>query len=566
MNSRTLCPLMIAVTCSIAAQAGSFKQPPESVTVGVDQLFAEWNRTDSPGCSLAVSRNGTVVYEHGYGMANLELGVPITSASVLPAASISKQFTAMCILLLAQRGELSLDDEVKKLIPDWAYREQPITIRHLLTHTSGLRDAFTLLGLAAPREDDVNVNVAIAKALARQRGLNFAPGAEFQYNNGGYNLLGSIVKRVSGQSLRDFADANIFKPLGMTHTHFHDDPAMLVPNRVSGYSRGESGFRLTRPEGGVVGNAGLYTTPRDLLLWEQNFAEARVGDRALLDEMQKPVVPTGWSDSSYYGFGLEIGKYRGLRTIGHGGGDAGIATYVVRYPEHGIAIALQCNLDNIGPNVGRLTQKVAEIFLAEVLAASTNASAPADPPAILLSAEDLASKVGLYRDASTETVGRIFLRNVKLMASADAGEDDSVELTPVTTNRFIVPGTSLVIDFVPATAERPQELHVTGDGPKLKVSQRVSGFVPSSAELQAFAGEYISPELVVTYKILARESDLLAQMPGRPDVVLRPVFQDAFAGRALNVVKFSRDARRAITGFTVNTTAARGLHFDRVNR
>jgi hypothetical protein len=423
-----------------------------------------------------------------------------------------------------------------------------------------------LLGLAAPREDDVNVNDAIAKALARQRGLNFAPGSQFQYNNGGYNLLGSIVKRVSGHSLRDFADANIFKPLGMAHSHFHDDPAMLVPNRVSGYTRGESGFRLTRPEGGVVGNAGLYTTPRDLLLWEQNFADARVGDQALLAEMQKPEVPTGWSDSSYYGFGLEIGKYRGLRTIGHGGGDAGIATYVVRYPEHGLAIALLCNLDNIGPNVGRLTQKVAEIFLADVLTTSTNTSADAETPETRLSTEELASKVGLYRDPSADTVGRIFLRNGKLMASADAGEDNSIELTPVTTNRFIVPGTSLTIDFVPATSERPQELHVTGDGPKLRVSQRVQGFAPSSAQLRAFAGEYASPELGVSYKILARESDLVAQMPGRPDVELGPVFQDAFSGRVLNVVKFSHDTRGAIVGFTINTSGARGLRFDRVNR
>jgi CubicO group peptidase (beta-lactamase class C family) len=176
MNCQNLCLWLLMA--AIAAQAGPSNQPAAGpVAAKVDQLFAEWNRTDSPGCNLAVSRNGVVIYEHGYGMANLELGIAITPASVMPAASISKQFTAMCTLLLAQRGQLSLDDHVEKFIPEWAYREQPITIRHLLTHTSGLRDAFTLLGLAAPREDDVSVNDAIPKALARQRGLNFAPSS-----------------------------------------------------------------------------------------------------------------------------------------------------------------------------------------------------------------------------------------------------------------------------------------------------------------------------------------------------------------------------------------------------
>jgi CubicO group peptidase (beta-lactamase class C family) len=264
--------------------------------------------------------------------------------------------------------QLSLDDEARKYItelPDYGNR---LTIRHLLTHTSGLRDAFTLLGLAAPREDDVSVNDAIVKALARQRGLNFMPGAEFQYNNGGYTLLAAIVKRVSGQSLRAFADANIFKPLGMMRTHFHDDPTMIVPNRASGYHLDAGAFHLAirADPGGVVGNAGLFTTARDLLLWEQNFADVRVGDKALVAEMQTPAIPTGWSDKSSYGFGLEIGEYRGLRTIGHGGGDPGYGAYVVRYPDQGLAEAVLGNVDNI--NALGLTRGVADIYLADVFA------------------------------------------------------------------------------------------------------------------------------------------------------------------------------------------------------
>jgi CubicO group peptidase (beta-lactamase class C family) len=543
--------------------------PAGSATARVDKLFAQWNRSDSPGCSLGVSKNGVLVYEHGYGMASLELGVPITPASVFPAASISKQFTAMSILLLAKRGHLSLDDEVRKYIPEWADHGSRITIRHLLTHTSGLRDAFVLQGLAPPREDGGNPNDAILKILSRARGLNFAPGAEFQYNNGAYNLLGSIVKRVSGQSLRAFADANIFKPLQMTHTHFYDDASMVVPNRVSGYHRDGSGWHLASENGGIVGNAGLQTTVGDLLRWEQNFAEVRVGDRALITAMQTPAIPTGWSETSSYGFGLEIAKYRGLRTIGHGGGDRGITSHVVRYPEQGFAVAVLCNVDNVP--VSGLTQGVADIYLSDAFATPPASSATATSPHVSLSPEQLASKVGLYRDPVTESVGRIFLRDGKLMASEGAGEGESVgesvELTPVSANRFVVSGTPIAAEFVPAASGRPQEIRVTGAGPKPVVSQQVTNsFAPSSMELRAFRGEYTSAEVEGTYTLAARDSGLVIQIPGRADIGLQPIFPDAFAGAIVGVVKFSRDAGGAFRGFTANSTGARGLRFDRVKR
>jgi CubicO group peptidase (beta-lactamase class C family) len=562
-----LLPLLVGIGCTVHAD-GSRKSD-ESVTAKVDKLFEEWNKSDSPGCSLAVSRNGTLVYERGYGMANLELGVPITPESVFHVCSISKQFTAMSILLLAERGRLSLNDEVRKYIPELPDYGSPLTIRHLLTHTSGLRDAFLLLGLAVPR-DGGDLNETIVKILSRQRGLNFTPGSQFDYNNGGYVLLGSIVKRVSGQTLRAFTEATIFKPLGMAHTHFHDDSSMIVPNRVSGYSGKAENFRVAGKgdTSGLVGNAGLFTTARDLLLWEQNFADMRVGDRALVAEMQKPTVLSG-GDTNAYGFGLEIGEYRGLHTVGHGGGDRGFAAHVVRYPDQGLAIAVLCNLDSIGAAVGALTQAVADIYLADVFAShSTPAASPTTrtPAQVSLSHEQLATKVGLYRDPSTEDVGRIFIREGKLRASPNAGESHSIELTPVSMNRFVLLGTRVMVEFLPVVTGKPQSVRVTGDGPKPVLSQKVDAFAPSSTELSGFKGQYTSEELEVTYTISARSSDLLLQMPGRPDVLLQPIFSDAFAGGAVNVVKFSREASGAITGFTVNARGARGLRFNRLNR
>ncbi len=495
------------------------------------------------------------------------------AASIFNAASISKQFTAMSIMLLAQRGQLSLDDDVGKYIPEWAPHESRITIRHLLTHTSGLRDAFMLQGLAPPRADGGDPNAEIVNILARARGLNFAPGTEFQYNNGAYTLLANIVKRVSGQSFRAFAEANIFKPLGITQTHFHDDHRMIVPNRASGYHQDAGGLRLVThgdagDAGGIVGNAGLFTTARDLLVWEQNFADARVGTPALLTAMQTPAIPTGWSDTSSYGFGLEIAKYRGLRTIGHGGGGGGYADYVVRYPDQGFAVALLCNLDNIGANGGvtLLTQGVADIYLSDVFTTPSAGRVIATPAHVSLSSEQLASKVGLYRDPVTESVGRIFLRDGKLMASEGAGEGESVELTPVSENRFVVSGTSFAVEFVPPAPGRPQEVRVTGVGPKPTVSQKVAPFAPSSTELRAFQGEYTSSEVEGTYTLAARDSSLVIQIPGRADVVLKPIFPDAFAGAIVGIAKFSRDADGVVTGFTVNASGARGLRFNRVKR
>lgn len=559
--NRILCPLLAALT--LASQANGIEPPSESVAAGVDRLFADWNSTNSPGFSLAVSRKGKLVYERGYGMANLELGVPITPVSVFHVASISKQFTAMCILLLAEHGKLSLDDEARKYVPELPDYGTPLTIRHLLSQTSGLRDAFLLLGMAAPREDGGSLNDAIVKMLARQRGLNFKPGTEFQYNNANYALLAIIVQRVGGQSLRVFSGENIFKPLGMTHTHVHDDPTMLVPNRTYGYHQASDGFHVAPHAdlGRLVGTTALFTTAPDLLLWEQNFAQPRVGKPALLAEMQKPAIATDWGDGSFYGFGLSIAEYRGLRIIGHGGGDPGYSAYVARFPDQGLAVAVLGNLDNVNPIT--LVRGVADVFLANSFTLSSTTNATKGFSKVSLSAEELTSKAGLYRDPRTGIVGRFFVRDGKLMASAGAGEENFVELLPLDANRFTLPGTTVIVEFVMAEGGA-QEARETGVGAKPIVSRRLPPFTPSSTELRGLAGSYSSSEIETTYTITARDSDLLVTMPGRGDLILRPVFVNAFAGAVLGVAEFSRDARGVATGFTIHTGGVRSLRFERV--
>lgn len=558
------------------------RSPVDSVTAKVDQLFARWNKSDSPGCSLGVSHNGAVVYERGYGIANLDYGLPITPASIFHVASITKQFTAMAIMILAQRGQLSLDDRVQRYIAELPDYGAQITLRHLLTHTSGLREGFRLRGLAEPRDRDTDV---LVMRLARQKALNFLPGSEFEYLNDGYALLGLIVERVSRQSLAAFLDSSIFKPLGMAHTHLNEDPSMIVPNRAVGYDRDAGNWTIavdqwrwnyTLEAGriGAGGPTGLYTTVRDLLTWEQNFAEVRVGDPALVTAMQTPNVLTN-GYASDYGFGLFVRPYRGLRTVGHAGGDPGYSAYVERYPDQGLAVAVLCNAGDGLPTTG-LSRSVADIYLADVFPPSAASSAATAPPGVSLSAEQLASKVGLYRNPLNHVDWRgVLLRDGKLRAygvNSSGGALDIAnarELTPVSANRFVLPGSEVLWDFLPSARGPAQEIRQSGEGPKPVVWQRVEAFVPSRVDLRAFAGAYVSPELESTCMMAARDSDLVIQIRGRTDVVLRPLFADVFQGEEGNrigMVRFLRDSRGGVTGFTVNKPGVRGLRFERVRR
>ncbi len=512
----------------------------------VDALFAQWNKRGSPGCSVAVSRNGTVLYEHGYGMASVELGVPITTETILSAASISKQFTAMSILLLAHRGRLSIDDEVSRYVPEWMNHESHVTIRHLLTHTSGLREGFMLLGLGQQNFED-NVNEAMVPVLARQRGVNFAPGVEWQYNNGGYNLLGSIVKRVSGQSLRDFAEANIFRPLGMKNSRFRDSRGLIIPHLASGYSIDGTGVHPDSETPGVVGNDGLYTTPRDLLLWEQNFEDVRVGTPEIVAAMQKPAVLTSGKTTDY-GFGLFIGKYRGLRTVEHSGGDRGISSNLVRYPDQKLAIALLCNSEAINPII--LTHKLTDLYLGDVPGAPSSGSGIPAPARVALKESELAERAGSSRVTSDPGLAdlQVSVRAGKLIGHSFYDDGQDFDLIPTDATHVRAPGPT-TLEFVPAASGHPPEWHLTGELGSLRgVLQQQVTFKPTAADLRAFVGDYRSAEIPASYDVVLRDSDLAIQRPGGAEVRLRPLGQDTFACDGFGVLRFLRGTRGDVVG------------------
>jgi CubicO group peptidase (beta-lactamase class C family) len=535
----------------------------------IDALFAEWNTPGSAGCGVGVNRNGTMVFERGYGMANLEQKIPITPATLFDPASIAKPFTALSVMLLVEQGKLSLDDEVWKHVPEWVDRQDRVTIRHLLAHTAGLRDVFLLIELAPPPAPGVDINEHILRTLAGQRGVNFVPSTEFSYNNGGYNLLGSIVARVSGQSFREFTATHIFGPLGMKQSSFRGGPVTISANHALGYHRDDRGFHLARDGGidtsAIVGNSGLFTTVGDLLRFAQNFGDARIGSRDHLNGMQT-AASLGQNGTSPFGLGLEVGVDGDLKTVGHGGGDRGIAAYVIRYPAHDLNVAVLCNLDNLNARVGTLARQVAAVYLPARSRSESRDVAPVTAGPAPTVAE-LASNTGLYRDLATDTYGRVYVRDGKLWASMDAGDGpaDSVELRPIDMNRFSIPGAPVVAEFVAPREGRPRQIRVTGAGPKPFVSEQVvEGFAPTAAQLQEYVGRYANADLNVTYAVVARASGLVIQIPGRAEIALQPVFANAFYGSLVDLIKFSRGAGPQAAAFTVNRTSVRNLRFERV--
>jgi len=565
-GARRLLVILLVVSVGSACNGGASTH--RAADAQINALFAEWNTPDSAGCGVGVSLKGTIVFERGYGMANLEQKVPITPATLFDPASIAKPFTALSVMLLAEQGKLSLDDDVRKHVPEWVDRQDRVTIRQLLAHTAGLRDAFLLIELAPPPGPGVDLNEHILRTLASQRGVNFAPSTEFSYNNGAYNLLASIVARVSGQTFREFAAAHIFGPLGMTHSSFRGGAVAISVQHALGYHRDDRGFHLAR-DGGIdtsviVGNSGLFTTVGDLLRFAQNFGTARVGSRDHLDEMQT-AVSLGENGTSPFGLGLEVGVDGGLKTVGHGGGDRGIAAYLIRYPAQDLNVAVLCNLDNLNTRVGTLARQVAAVYLpARSQPESREAPVTAGPA---LTVPELASNAGLYRDLATDTYGRVYVRDGRLWASMDAGEGpgDSVELRPIGKNRFSIPGAPVVAEFVAPREGRPRQVRVTGAGPKPFVSEQVvEGFAPTATQLRDYAGRYANVDLNVTYVLAVRPSGLVIQIPGRAEIALQPVFPDAFYGSLVDLIRFSRGAGPQATVFTINRTSVRNLRFERV--
>lgn len=519
----------------------------------IDELFAPWSHTDSPGCALAVIQGSQIIYKHGYGMADLSHDAVITPTTPFHAASVSKQFTAAAILLLEEQGKLSLDDDVRKYIPelpDFGFR---ISIRDLLRHTSGLRDQWDLLMLAGFRYTlDLITDEDVMSLLARQRELNFIPGSEYLYSNTGFTIAGQIVKRVSGKSLRQFTTEAIFRPLGMTDTHFRDDHAEINRGEALGYERGTNGvYRLSVTNFDTVGATSLYTTVEDLAKWDENFYAPKVGGVDFVRTMTR-TDNLGSGKDNFYAMGLMVLQYRGLPIVEHGGADAGYRANILRFPEQHFSVISLCNTPT---RPAELNRKIADLYLAPLFPMPS-------PPAFTLGGS---AKLASNRLAEVEGVYRSRYSGLVLRLSVESGMlaiQDQHGKAPLRTDgegHFLLPEAIDPLHFDPPEGSA-QRLIVRGEGKPEEVWDRLPAFSPAAGAQNGLEGVYYSEELDTSYFIQDHEGRLSLTRKKYPTEDLVPVAPDLFTS-SLAVLQFMRDSHRNVIGMLLSTERARSIKF-----
>jgi hypothetical protein len=445
-------------------------------------------------------------------------------------------------------------------LPDYGHR---ITIRHLLTHTSGLRDYLTLWTLAGFDDADYTTGAEALSLIARQRSLNFRPGEQYLYSNSGYFLLSVIVERASGKSLVAYAHERLFAPLGMRHTRFNDDHGAIIANRATGYApRADGGFSVNMSNYEQTGDGAVNTSVEDLLLWDENFYSGRVGGRRALELMQTTAVLADGRPLTY-ALGLRVEPYRGLPTVSHGGSWVGYRAELLRFPEQRFSVACLCNRSDANPS--RLARRVADIYLADEFA-QREGELRTEPvgtavTAIALDASVLARYAGLYRDPRTGGVLRFTVSGDTLYGSAP-DRSTRTPLTPIAVDRFRYQGGAYVL-FQGGASRRADRVRI-GAGPDTSTAERIAEANPSPAELARYAGTYDSDEIGATYTIVVEGGTLMLHRRRAAPVALVPTYADAFAADGL-LFAFERRGG-GVVGMTVDAGRTRGLRFTKRSR
>ncbi|MFN0181564.1 MAG: serine hydrolase domain-containing protein [Gemmatimonadales bacterium] len=564
MRRHLLVPSLLLLSLSLASTASAqyIIGARDSNAVRADSVFRALDRTDTPGCALGVYQDGAIRYARGYGMASLEYSVPISPRTVLDVGSISKQFTAMAMLLLEKDGKLSLDDPIRKQFPEMPAYADRVTWRRALSQTSGLRDLWTLWGqtgrtFAGDTVDALNIIVRSAEP-------NYEPGERYLYTNSGWILAAQAVYRLTGKTLAQFAEERIFGPLGMRDTRFLVDRAAVIANLAESYSPREKGFRVQRNnyDGAIMGAGGVHSTIEDFVRWLNNYDAGTVGGRDVITTMTTAMKlndgsPAVSAPGQAYAVGLTVGTARGLRVVAHGGAWGGFRGHFLRFPDQRFAVATFCNLTSSGPD--SLAQKVAAIYLGDRMQPDTMAAwteALAAAPRVGMSVAELRRVAGVWRNVERGEVRRTRLKGDTLVSDGET----PTPYVPLGGNRFRTDG-RVEVRFE-GDGSAPTRMVVRSAGGTVTFA-RADTVALDAAKLAEYAGDYRSDEVEATHSWKVEKQKLVAYAGYRRLGVLEPSYQDGFT-RGGSVIDVARDRKGRITGFTVESGRVRHLRFTRV--
>jgi CubicO group peptidase (beta-lactamase class C family) len=533
------------VTAALLGSSAAFAQNIIGVrdarALRADSVFQRFDRTDSPGCALGVYQDGKILYARGYGMASLELGVALSPRSVLDVGSISKQFTAMSMLMLQKEGKLNLDDPIRKYIPEMPPYGDKITLRRALSQTSGLRDLYVMWGQTGRAFAGDTVDAL--RIITRSAEPNYEPGSRYLYTNSGWILAAQIVYRLTGKTLAQFAEERIFGPLGMKDTRYLADASMIIPGLATAYSPrqgGAAGFRVARSayDGAIMGAGAVHTTVEDFGKWLNNYDVGEIGGRDIVEIMTTATKlnngnPAASGANLAYAVGLTVGTLRGLRVVSHGGSWAGYRGHFYRFPDQRFAVATFCNLSTSGPD--SLARKVAGIYLGDRMqpdSALIWTTALNAAPRVEVPVSSLRSLTGVWRNVERGEVRRTRFIGDTLFSLGG----ERTRLVPLDGGRFRA-GTSSEIRF---DGDPPTRMIVRTSGDSVTYT-RADTTAVTPAQLTEFAGEYRNDEIEATHTWKVEKGQLVVYANNRRLGVLEPSYKDGFT-RGDNVIDVQRDA------------------------
>ena len=520
----------------------------EKVVAAADRAFEKVTRSyvgPAPGCAAAVSLSGEVVFEKAFGLADLEHNVPNTTQTIFESGSVAKQFTAAALVLLQQDGKLILDDPVRKYIPELPDYGSPLTIRHLLNHTAGLRDWGTVLSLTGAGRGDRVINQDLAlDVIIHQRALDFTPGSEYSYSNSGYNLAAIIVERVSKQKFPAFVEERLFKPVGMKNSSWRDDYQRIVPGRAQAYSRqGNGPWRLNMPFMNVYGNGGMLTTVGDWIKWNAMLDSQSLGAPLVNALETRGVLNDGRKIS--YALGLTVDTYKGLKDVSHGGSTAGYQTFLARYPDNKVSVAVMCN--GTSPSAGGIAASITdEIFGPFPETSRTESSKVSD--------DELKKFVGIWRNEKTHAPARFVIEN-------GVSRWSGARLVPMGGGSFTAGGNQLKFTFDKAGKTVSAETVDSNGEVRRFVPEKE--WTPTPAELASFKGDWISEEAGATFTVAVDANKAFIKQRPAMSLLMEPLYRDHFSVQGY-VVWFTRDKNGKVNGMHVGASRMRDMPFVRV--